>query len=339
MGKSITFGIDEPVIPTFLFNLVIAVLQENRVDPHCMLKGTDLSLQSLREQQTRISFRQAATLLDNARQGSGDAALGLTLAKRETVSDWGMLGYALASCQSGEEAIRIGSRYYQASTFLTTVSDKKVGSNYHIYINPLFPVAEILPLIIEETMGGSVSIMRSAVHPDINPVEVVFSYPDPGYREKYRDFFRCPVHFGGSANYIAWSINDVQRPFPQYNPVTAELAIGLCESLMNDQHHNQRNLVNDVRCQLLNSPGSFPTMKVVAKQLGTSERTLRRALKQENTSFQKIFDEVREKLAIEYLKTPNLTLDDIAYLVGFSDAGNFHRAFKKWTGKPPSAFR
>ena len=101
----------------------------------------------------------------------------------------------------------------------------------------------------------------------------------------------------------------------------------------------QSDVVYEIRQRLIKSPGNFPTMAEVAREMAVSERTLRRQLKQQEISFQEIFDSVREKIAVEYLRTSKLPLEDIAYLVGFSEVGSFYRAFKKWTGTTPLDFR
>ncbi|HRM94452.1 MAG TPA: helix-turn-helix transcriptional regulator, partial [Alicycliphilus sp.] len=90
---------------------------------------------------------------------------------------------------------------------------------------------------------------------------------------------------------------------------------------------------------LMASPEQLPRMEDVAAMVHMNERTMRRKLESEGTSFGQIIDDVRASLAAEYLKTTKMTTEDIAALVGFSDAANFRRAFKRWTGKTPSEYR
>ena len=83
----------------------------------------------------------------------------------------------------------------------------------------------------------------------------------------------------------------------------------------------------------------MPDFESVAFQLNTSTQTLRRRLKDEDTSFQAIKDQVRRDLAIYYLSDNKLSINEIALKVGFTEPSTFHRAFKKWTDVTPGDYR
>jgi len=84
---------------------------------------------------------------------------------------------------------------------------------------------------------------------------------------------------------------------------------------------------------------NFPDFSEICDQLNMTPQTLRRRLKEANTSYQEIKDSIRKDASVHYLSKPELSIDEIALLMGFSEASSFHRAFKKWTGKTPSAYR
>ena len=99
------------------------------------------------------------------------------------------------------------------------------------------------------------------------------------------------------------------------------------------------DISQEIRRILMRNPGRFPSMDLVAEELQISTRSLRRHLADLDTSFQSILDDVRKNLAIQYLRTANLSLEEIAVLVGFNEYNNFRKAFKRWTGNPPSHYR
>jgi len=90
---------------------------------------------------------------------------------------------------------------------------------------------------------------------------------------------------------------------------------------------------------LLHNQGEFPSLDKVAAQLAMTPRTLRRRLDERNTNFRQITDDVRYQLARQYLQTTTLSIQEIAYLLGYADPSNFGRAFRKWAGTGPSDFR
>ena len=85
--------------------------------------------------------------------------------------------------------------------------------------------------------------------------------------------------------------------------------------------------------------GELPTLAVIAKELGMSVRSLQMKLKQEDTSFRDLLNEVRKNFALTYLKRKDLSIASIAYLLGFSEPCVFQRTFKRWTGSTPGEFR
>jgi AraC-like DNA-binding protein len=249
-----------------------------------------------------------------------------------------MLGYALAACASLADAMRLTLRYYQATTYLAVPTLQETKSQASIHLDPLHPVGGILPFIIEESFGGAVAILRSVMDNKLAPQELRLSYSPPEYHQQYEAYFRCPVLFNQSSNAILWDRDSLLKISPAYNPASADMAEALCKEMTADQTEED-GLVYQVRYILLQSPGKFPQTAEVAERLHISERTLRRGLSSAGLSFQQLLDEVRAKIATEYLQTTELGIEDIALLTGFSDATNFSRAFKKWTGESPSAAR
>lgn len=127
--------------------------------------------------------------------------------------------------------------------------------------------------------------------------------------------------------------NKVARTTRYAFGVLSERARNLLESL--EQATTTRGKVENLLLPVLHK--GEPSVDEIAKELGLSRPTLYRRLKAEGTTFEKLHDELRHKLALHYLDGKKVSVNETAYLVGFSDPSAFSRAFKRWTGKSPRA--
>jgi transcriptional regulator GlxA family with amidase domain len=101
----------------------------------------------------------------------------------------------------------------------------------------------------------------------------------------------------------------------------------------------QSGAAGRVRSLLSTDVAERLSFAAVAKLLKTTTRTLRRQLRLQNTSFRELSDEFRVHVALRYLRETTMTMEDIAFALGFSDSANFRHAFRRWTGKAPHEFR
>ena len=115
------------------------------------------------------------------------------------------------------------------------------------------------------------------------------------------------------------------------NPVLADICKQQCRQLMK-KFKVSDELISAIRNLLITSLGQFPSLPVIAGQMAMSPRTLRRRLQERNITYQNILDEIRTELTKEYILTTNLSIDQIASRIGFSETTTLRRAFKKWTG-------
>jgi AraC-like DNA-binding protein len=334
-----TFDRIDPVIPVYLFHLIKTVLQERQLDTSQLTHGSGISLSDLDKEDTLVSFDQSLIMIDNALSLTGDDALGLEVGRRESLSDWGMMGYAMASCSTGQDMFRVAKSYYKTTTNLTHfdmhVSHDQLISRsepYHSVSPPLYR------FLVEEHLACHHKMTVDFHENHHLPREVHLRYAPPSYAPVYEEVFRCPVVFNAPYNQIIHSKQVLDVVNPSSNPLTKQLAIKLCDQLLQQQEQH-RGLINKVERILISQPSNFPSPAEIAQQLSTSERNLRRQLKEQGSSYQQILDRVRADIAIGYLRDTQLPLEDIAHLLGFSESSSFYRAFRKWTDKAPSSYR
>ncbi|MAZ87299.1 MAG: hypothetical protein CL693_06610 [Cellvibrionaceae bacterium] len=333
------FDRNDRVIPVYLFHLIKTVIQEQLSDTRRLLEGSDITLVDLDNEDTLVSFDQSLAIITNALALSGNDGLGLEVGRRESLSDWGMMGYAIASCSNGRDMLRIAKSYYKTTTNLTE-SVMNISDNQLVMSSePYHPVPlKLYRFLVEEHLACHQKMVSDFHGEKHLPLEVQFSFPAPHYADVYQQVFRCPIVFDAPHNQITHSEKVLDIVNPASNPLTKQLAVKLCDELLQQQEQH-RGLITKVERILIARPSSFPSPAEVAEHLGTSERNLRRQLKELDSSYQQILDRVRADIAISYLTDTQLPLEDIAHLLGFSEGSSFYRAFKRWTKKAPSSYR
>jgi len=127
---------------------------------------------------------------------------------------------------------------------------------------------------------------------------------------------------------------ELQRPLPRSNPQALALSEALCRDVV-ERRRERSGLARAVRIHLTQQLGSGAPMCGVARELGLSERTLRRRLADEGTTFRRLLDEVRESLAVELLATGRLSVEEVALRLGYAEGSPFIVAFRRWTGVTP----
>ncbi|MDV2077699.1 AraC family transcriptional regulator [Marinobacter xestospongiae] len=174
------------------------------------------------------------------------------------------------------------------------------------------------------------------------PVELTgatFDYPRPPHGDEYRHIFHCPLAFEAADIGLSFDARFLAAPVIRDRPEMHQFLKTSPADLLSrpDESNTYTGQIRALIGRDLSQP--LPDFEWIAAELHTSPQTLRRRLKQENTSFQEIKDLLRRDLAIYLLSREDLPINDIAHRVGFTEPSTFHRAFKKWTGVTPGAYR
>lgn len=174
------------------------------------------------------------------------------------------------------------------------------------------------------------------------PVELTkaeFAYPRPAHGDEYRHIFHCPLAFDSHRTALTFDKRFLSAPVIRDKSEMRQFLKTSPADLLSrpDESNTFTGRIRALIGRDFSKP--LPDFEWIAAELHTSPQTLRRRLKQENTSFQEIKDLLRRDMAIYYLGRPELPINDIATKVGFTEPSTFHRAFKKWTGVTPGAYR
>ena len=173
----------------------------------------------------------------------------------------------------------------------------------------------------------------------VPPTEVRFQYPAPADTSEYQRIFRCPVLFDQADNALVFPKRLLATPLGQADAQLRQLLDAHADRLLGELRQGH-SVLDRARHELaLQLPEQGADLELLAQTLQLSPRTLQRRLREAGLSFSQLLDETREQLVLHYLRDPALELAEIAFLVGFSEAGSLARAFRRWTGQSPGAYR
>ena len=176
------------------------------------------------------------------------------------------------------------------------------------------------------------------------PIElkrVDFTGSPPENPQKYEELFHCPVYYEQANDLLyfdsaclAWPVVHTQHSLREF------LRTAPYQMLIMDSHPDTDNLSAQVKAMIGHDfSEGFPSFEMISSALAMSAPTLRRRLKREGTTFQQLKDEARCEAAKLCLNRHDLSINEVALQMGFTDPSAFHRSFKKWTGQTPGQFR
>lgn len=183
-----------------------------------------------------------------------------------------------------------------------------------------------------------IELGRRGTRQRIIPSRVELARPAPR-NDVYQRYFECPIRYGSEADVLVLNVADLERPFPGSNPELLQmLTPALASALEELQAHSSIGV--QIKIVLKRSLASGrPELPQVARDLGMSERTLQRRITEEGTTFRALLMEARQELARRLLSTPDTSIDEVAYLLGYQDSNAFYRAFREWEGVTPARWR
>jgi AraC-like DNA-binding protein len=332
-------GFAERIFSPHSIAAIVAEASGQGVEPAKMLEGTGLVLPQLESYATRISYRQLDAVIRNALRLSRDPAIALHAGERMHVSAYGMYGYALLSSATHAQAREFAARYVRVvgplCDFTTTYDGTKVIATFEPMHWPN-PTENVHRFAVEFALTAHLTTLRDRSGQAFGFSRVLLDYGAPRYSAAYQGVFKCPVLFNQQR--CGYDYGRIDGPLALADVRTHAMAREMCEDVLGEVNR-AGGVAADVRRILIEQPGRYPSIEAIAKQLDIYPRALRRRLKAEGTSYRDLLAEVRMRLAIEYLRKTQITNEEIASRLGYSDAANFRHAFMRWTGKSPSDFR
>ncbi|WP_043306913.1 AraC family transcriptional regulator [Pseudomonas sp. ML96] len=336
MSKPLTLSSE--LVPITYAETLLQLAGERGIERERLLGAAGIRPEQLQSPTGRLSFIDFHQLAATALLLCDEPALGLLLGLRLNASAHGILGYALLSSANLGKAVHFALRYYRVLGLTFDLELVDNPDSLELRASESIPLGSLGRFAAEGLFGSLYAIAQFLLGEAPKGLEVGFAYSEPGHAARYHEAFGVTALFDQPWHWFRLPRHYLDRPMALANPATMQMCEQQCEALLASLDV-QEGLLSRLRRLLLARPGDFPNLDSAASALHTSGRSLRRHLAGAGTSYQQVLDEVRKRLALQYLEATHLPLFEIALLLGFSDPSNFRRAFRKWTGRAPNDYR
>ncbi|NBF02686.1 helix-turn-helix domain-containing protein [Pseudomonas sp. Fl5BN2] len=301
-----------------------------------ILQQLGISLELLNQPKARIAPEQFTRLLQQLWLELDDEYLGFghRPSKRGTFA---MMCHALIHCRTLEKALNRGLLFYSLFPEAPRLYLTREGEMARLSLDdselwdPDHFLSESL-LVIWHRLASWLIGRR------IRLEQACFSYAKPEHGAEYDLLFPCPLQFAQDRSSLLFHSRYLSMPLLQDERTLKHFLERSPADLLSRPDEGD-SLSSQLRHLLSRDRERWPDVESVAQHLHISPQTLRRHLREEGSSFQELKDELRRDIAIYHLGRDNLSLQQIAEQLGFSEPSAFHRAFKKWTGLTPGAYR
>ena len=325
--------LDHLSISLDLPGLISAYLDRFDVDPpgqRARLKGYDASRRMTYAQW----WRELATLRDH----TGKPHVGLDLGSCIAPEHCGVVGY-LCLCSSSVMEVTTFLDRYQRLLYGGYPGTLEIRDDA-LYCEWVPDHDRVVGESDEALISALIHLMRHLTgDQQLAYRRIGFMHETPADVELYEDFFDSEVSFGCRKLFLDAPIEILHLPIRRADPALQKVLVRQADERLASEAEGPDFMLQFKKALLKAIRKGQPTQQFVAAQLNISSRTLHRRLESNDLSFRPILSGTRAQLAKEYLEANQLTLSEIALLLGFSDQSAFSRAFSRWTGKSPLAYR
>lgn len=314
---------------------VIAFARARGLDATRLLQSIGVASELLDQLDARIAEPVRQRLWTAVAEAVNEPYLGLRFAEGVPLGTYDALDYAMSfSATFGDSVDRI-LRFHRILCDAWAMTRHSARRRVHLRRVHITTPADTEAFAAVLVLRG-----RAAIGDDLCPVEVRFAHRRSASVKGYREFFHCPVHHSCRTTELVFRQSDLERPARAPNPGLNRVLDRYMTELAGRFPALER-LVDRTRAAIVHllGRGARPTLAKVGAEVAASSRTIQRHLEADGLTYFALVSTVRRQLAERLVTDRQLSLTEIAYLLGFADLSGFRRAYRGWTGEAPATAR
>ena len=327
---------------TLMPNTYVKLLTQEFEDLKKIAEGTGIAADELADYPHPITVRQHLQCIENVIPMRPSPDWHLQWGKRMAENFHGVVTLAWLTAPTLGAGLDAFVKYMPSRVPYLDWQMRLEADEFRCEVNPLIELGPVRHMLTEVPLIVMHEYVRVMRHGSNAAARIDLSYAPPPHCYLYANWFECPVEFECPHNALVIPIEWREVRNVDFDEATWNTSLGRCEAMCGAS--DERDALTRVR-QLLfealdaQSGSALPNLENVADTLNVSPRTLIRRLREMNTTFQNVTDEVLKQRAHELLANDANRLQDVGEQIGYQDAANFRRAFKRWYGLTPSDYR
>lgn len=316
---------------------VLEGLRALGLDVRTLLRASRIDDALLRDPEARIPLGAMMTIWSDAAAARGDDAIGLHVAESAPFDSFDVHAYAVLSSSTLRDGYERSSRYQR---LIHDATELTLSGGDPAVLRHALPGGRPVPRQPAEfLLALYVRIGRAVTGGDWSPVEVRFAHAAPTDAAELRRFFAAPIRFAAGENALLLPRAVLDARNPRSDPALVSILDRYASRLLADRP-NPDTACGAVRAHLQDALSSGKvSAEATAGVLAVSARTLARRLALEGTTYGALLDQLRHERALALLVDGRTSIAEVAFLLGFAELSSFYRAFRRWTGLTPAAYR
>jgi AraC-like DNA-binding protein len=285
----------------------------------------------------RISYLARGRLLAHCVQRSGCAHFGLLVGQRASLRSFGLIGLLARSAPDAGSALRSLVRHFHYQARGAVLALEVDGDLAVLSYASYQPRAEATDQVGDGAIAIAFNLLLELCGPDWAPIELRFAHRRPDDVAPFRRLFKAPLRFDAEQYAVVFSASWLARALPATDPDLRRLLQQQIDKL---EHQHEDDFAEQVRSVLRHAlVTGHAGADQIAALFSVDRRTLNRRLNAQGAGFQQLLDEVSFEIARQMLTDSAMDIVEVADLLGYASASAFTRAFRRWSGDTPAAWR
>ncbi|MCG8673727.1 MAG: AraC family transcriptional regulator [Pseudomonadales bacterium] len=329
----------KPTLHPAYARLICAYFVRQGIEIDEVLESTNLDWESLSIDANFISFEQFSRLAKRSIELTAKPWVGFDIGLAIQTGHHGSLGYGAVVSPSVNEAVSFVVHYMSTRQRIFEARYQTTPYGMEAKLELTISLDDDLEFVTCAILGLVFRMAVTITGHRLENARIRFPYPEPEWVDEYHKLI--------PNNEFEFSCSNISLEIPKeyldlvcltHEASAFQMAKSECERIKTSQERGN-DILQQVRTRLLDQHQEFMSLEEMATTLSMSPRTLMRKLKEEGSSYQDVLDDVRKEYAIWYLTKTDMTIDEVCESLGYMDASNFSRTFKRWIGTTPSLFR